>query len=415
MTIATVRQTLARMTLGAIAVVLLAATTPGTVRAQNLFAPVAEVDGAVVTAYERNQRVLMLQLFRAPGDLQEEALQSLIDERLQLREAKRLGLTVTPAEIETGMEEFAGRANLTREEFIKALASAGVGEESFRDFVGAGLAWRKVVRERFAGRIEVSEQDVNRAVRQGDSTSSIRVLLSEIILPARTPEEQAAAQRRAAEVARITTLPAFAAAARKYSGSPSRGRGGRIDWIPYANLPPAIAGQVLGLSVGQVTPPVPIANAIALFQLRAIEETGVNTAGNPDLEYAAFFIPGAGTEAGRTEAARVRARVDTCDDLYTVAKDLPASRLERVTRATSDIPSDIALELAKLDPGEVSTALRSAGGQTTIFLMLCDRKPQGADDVNLGAVRESIINRRLSSSADALLAELKANATIRIQ
>ncbi|WP_102109736.1 peptidylprolyl isomerase [Oceaniglobus roseus] len=416
MTDLTARRSPARRLPGALLLIALllsalAAVAPSA-QAQSPFTPVAKVNDRVITAYELDQRAQMLQLFRAPGDPRESALTALIEERLQLQEAKRLGITVTPAEVVAGQEEFAGRANLSREEFIKALASAGVSEESFRDFVATGVTWRKVVQERFVGKIPVSETEVDRQIRRGPATSNIRVLLSEVILPANTPAAQAQAEARAREISRITTLPAFADAARRYSASQSRGAGGRIDWIPLANLPPEVAQQVLSLKVGQVTQPIALPNAIALFQLRALEETSVSAPTDTEIDYAAFFIPGGRSPEALAEAARIEARVDTCDDLYGVAKGLPESQLERATRPAAQVPGDLAMELAKLDPGEVSTALTRAGGQTLIFLMLCDRRPAGAEDANRDAIRQGIVGERLTASANALLAELKANATI---
>ena len=107
----------------------------------------------------------MLKLFRTAGDLEEVALDALIDDRLQLKEAERRGVVVTEQEVQDGMSEFAGRANLSREEFVEELANVGVEVETFEDFVRAGQAWRKVVREAFAGRISVEETAVDRAAR----------------------------------------------------------------------------------------------------------------------------------------------------------------------------------------------------------------------------------------------------------
>ncbi|WP_187393727.1 peptidylprolyl isomerase [Oceaniovalibus sp. ACAM 378] len=383
--------------------------------AQNLFAPAVQVNERVITHYERDQRVRMIQLFRSPGVPEVEAMKALINERLQLEEAQRAGISVTTDEVAEGMGEFASRANLSGEEFTKALNQAGVDTESYRDFVAAGLAWRKVIRERFAGRVNLSESDIDKAVkRQSTSPVNVRVLLSEIILPANTPAAAAAAERRASEISRISTLPAFASAARNYSASPSRGASGRIDWMPIGNLPPAIAAQVLSLPVGGVTQPIPVPNAIALFQVRAIEESATATAATTEVDYAAFYIAGGRSAAALAEAARVRAQIDTCEDLYGVAKGLPAQQLERVTAPLSQVPGDVALELAKLDENEVSTGLTRADGQTLVFLMLCNRGHAANEEapVDREAVRTRLLNERLSSMATALMAELRANATI---
>lgn len=379
----------------------------------DLFAPVVRVNDRAITQYELNQRTLFMELLRAPGNPEEEALERLIDERLQLDAAAAVGLEVTEDQIAAGIEEFAGRANLTGEEFLAALERGGVSEQTMRDFVRAGVAWRGLIRGRFGPRAQVGEDEIDRALQLASTTGGARVLLSEIFLPANTPQAQVAAQRRAAEISQITTIPAFAAAARRYSAAPTRGRGGRQDWIPIGNLPPAIRSQVLTLAPGQVTDPIPVPNAIALFQLRAIEETGTPEAEAVAVEFARFFIPGGRTSGALARADRIRAEVDTCDDLYGVAKGLPEEQLLRDVLPVEEISGDIAVELAKLDEGEVSTALTTGDGQALVFLMLCGRTLAISEDVDREVVRQNLLNQRLQSYADGYLAELRADAIIR--
>lgn len=133
------------------------------------FGPAIKVNDSVVTKYELAQRVRMLQLFRTPGDVRNMAADQLIDDRLRLQAARNLGISVGEEEILAGMEEFAGRANLTAEQFTTALGQAGVSAETFRDFVRAGVAWRTVVQARFGPRVQISEQEIDRAIEQSDS------------------------------------------------------------------------------------------------------------------------------------------------------------------------------------------------------------------------------------------------------
>ena len=382
------------------------------VSAQNLFSPAVKVNEQVVTHYEVQQRARFMALLRAPGNAREQALQGLIDERLQTAAAAAVGITPSDEEVQAGMEEFAARANLTAEQFVKALADGGVAAETFRDFVKSGLAWRNLVRAKFGPRVQVTEDEIDRAIAQTSGKGGLRVLLSEIILPANTPEATAASQKRAEKIAQTTSFSVFSANARRYSASPSVRQGGRLQWMPLSNLPAAIRGQILALSPGQVTAPVSITNGIVLFQLRAIEETDAEAPKDLSLEYAQYFIAGGQSDSAMKEAARIKARVDTCDDLYGINKGKPEELLQIDTLPASQVPQDIALELAKLDPGEVSTRLTRNNGQTLVFLMLCGRTPELGEDVSRETIRAQLVNQRLQSYADGYLSELKADATI---
>ena len=76
------------------------------------------------------------------------------------------------------------------------------------------------------------------------------------------------------------------------------------------------------------------------------------------------------------------------------------------------MPQDFAIELSKLDPGEVSTALTRSDGQALVFLMMCGRTAAQNAEVSREEVAAAIRQRRLSGFADSLLAELRADARI---
>lgn len=382
--------------------------------AQDLFAPVIKVNDRAISQYEIDQRVRFLALLRSAGNLQELAETQLIDDRLRLDAAAAAGISVTEDEIEVGMAEFAGRANLELEQFIQEIARGGVDRTTFRDFVRAGLGWRQLSGARFASRAQVTDAEIDRAIAAASSDGGIRVLLNEIILP-NTPQTAAQTQARVEQIQRIDGIAAFQSAARRFSVSGSRARSGQLDWIPLADLPPAIRQIVLGLRPGEVSPPVPIPNAVIFFQLRDIEETETASIEYAAIEYAAYYIAGGRSAAGLATAERVRNEVDTCDDLYGVAQGQPEDVLDRGALPPADIPQDIAIELAKLDDGEVSIALTRAGGETLVFLMMCGRTPTLGEEVDRESVRLALFNRRVDSFANNFLAELRADAVIEYQ
>ena len=386
----------------------------GAVFAQNPFAPVVIVNDRLITEFEVQQRQGFLITLNAPGSTREAVIDELINERLRAETIENAGLELTEEALEAGLVEFAARANVSVEEFIEVLAANGIAEETFRDFVEIGVAWRDFISSQFGARLQVSESEIDRALGSSSSATAIRVLLSEIIIPA-PPEQLQQVEALAFEIAEAQSADEFSDYAREFSATATRDQGGRLPWQSLTELPPVLRPILLGLAPGEITDPIPIPNAIALFQLRGIEETGAPAAEYAAIEYATYFIPGGRSEKALKQAAEVRANVDVCNDLYGIAFGQPEEVLERVTQKPSEIPSDIAFELSKLDPGESSTALTRANGQNLVFLMLCGRTALANEEVERAEVAAALRSNRLNTFAESYLAQIRADARIEYQ
>ena len=375
------------------------------------FAPVIVINDAVVSEFEIDQREAMLRVFRTPGDLQQVARDQLIEDRLKLEALNAAGLRITPEGLRGAMGEFSARANMDVDQFIADLGQAGVAEETFRDFVRVNVSWRDYIRSRFGDRAQVSEAEIDQASGQSSGSADIEVLLNEIIIAA-PPPRAASALATAQRIAQLTSTSAFEAEARRVSALPSRTRGGRLDWLPITNYPAGLRGLLLDLAPGQVTAPIPITNGVALYQMRGQREVNQVAPEPAAIEYAAFYIAGGLTDSALREAQSIDNRVDNCDDLYGVAQGLPEDRLQRDVLPPADIPTDVAMILATLDTGETNYSLTRANGETLVFLMMCGRTPVLGEGVDRETVRNQLRSQRLATYANALLADLRAAATI---
>lgn len=387
----------------------------GHAQAQGLFDPVAQVDQSVITEFEVRQRSQFLQVLGAPGSSRPEVIQALIQDRLRAQEGRRVGATVSEANLQDGLAEFAGRANLSLEEFTAALEQEGIARETFRDFVAVQLTWRDYIRGRFGARVQITDRDIDRAIAGASGASGLEVLISEIIIPAPPPEAEQV-QAQAEEIAKSTSEAEFSNFARRFSATASRDNGGRLPWTPISDLPPTLRPLLLALSTGEVTAPLPIPNAVALFQLRGIRETSTPEPTFSAIEYAAYYIAGGRSPESVARARSIAARIDRCDDLYGIAQGQSETVLDRGSLPPSEIPTDIALELSKLDPGETSIALTRANGNTLVLLMLCGRTSGLEEDqeINRDGIATQLRSQRLNGFSENLLEQLAAEANIRI-
>lgn len=375
------------------------------VTAQSAFSPAIKVGDTTITQYQLDERTRFLALLRAPGDPRDLARDQLINEALQRAAARDAGLEPSPEEITAGLEEFAARANLTAEEFFTALAQNGVDGGTYRDFITAGVAWRTYVREVLGEEArDIPESLVRRTLARTGTEGGLRVLLSEILLPAQDPQTRAASLVRAREISALDGEAAFAAAARTFSTAPTSVRGGEVNWRAIDQLPEEIRGTVSALSPGQISAPIDLGQAIAVFLLRDEETVAAGTPDTLLVDYALF------TAGSATDAAAVAARVDVCDDLYGVARGLPPERLVRETVPVSQLPGDVRTELSRLDENEISTAITRGG--TVAVLMLCERTAGLESTVDFEIIGTRLLNQRLGNLAAHRLAEIRARTRV---
>ena len=80
--------------------------------------------------------------------LKKEAQEELIEERLKLQEAKRLGVEITDDEVKRVIKGLAERNKMTEEQFVQNLKGCGVDISTLRERFRAQFAWREVVRRR---------------------------------------------------------------------------------------------------------------------------------------------------------------------------------------------------------------------------------------------------------------------------
>jgi len=413
-----------RATLFGLSLATLAATA-SVAQDGGLFAPRMIINGQTVTNFEVEQRMLFLQALRSPGDIEKEAVEALMRDRLAAQAAKDMDIEVTAEQVQQGLTEFAGRANMTPEQFTEALAQEGVAPETFRDFVANGLLWREVVRTKFGQQVRISETQIDRALAENAKTTRVQILLSELVIPVQGDEVGEVVDQARAIKAETGSEQSFAAAARQYSAAPTANNGGRLDWMPVTNLPPAIVQQVLTLSPGEVSDPIVVPQAVVLFQLNGLSDIEGQMPARVEVEYARFALPSG------MDPAVIRAQADDCGDLYPLARGLPAEALQVATQDMGSVPQDIGLELAKLDPGE--SVLR-VNGAARELLMLCLRTGipevdpaaaaeipvttedgEAAEDkpaVDREAVRSQLGNQQLNALAEAFMEELRSEAFI---
>ena len=371
--------------------------------AEGIFDTIISVDGAAITNYELEQRILFFSFLNEPGDTLISSRQSLIDDRLKMAAGSKGGFALTPTELENAMLDFAKNSNQSLSGLLNLLNEGGVDAETFRDYVEVGVVWREVVRKRFGSQSQPTESEIDRALAAERAEGDISVLLTEIVLPA-GPSQLEESRKIARELAKITSIGSFSEKAKKLSVSSSRDNGGKIPWRNLKDLPNGLRQIIASLRPGQVAKPLEVQNAIVLFQLRDVEELGLKAPEIISMKFAKIT----GINSVLDLATKT---VNSCNDLYGLAKLDKDVVLEMLTQHPDEIEQATALRLNRLDRHEMSIFSDSPDSVGNM-IMLCERNYTTSADISRSEVAKNISAARLTNLAEGYLAELRTNATV---
>ena len=389
-----------------LAALVLIGSLQSAAQAQGLFDPVISVNRAAITAYELEQREQFLEILQRSSGMAQRARDDLIEDRLKMAAADRSGIKLSGAQLLSAMNEFAANANLELEQLLETLAQSGVDEQTYRDFIMVGVTWRELIRARFAARSAPSEAEIDRALASAAAQGGVKVLLTEIVLPAGSAEELNSARQTAERLGRISSTADFSEQARRLSVAQSRVNGGRLEWANMSDLPDGLRPIISGLRPGQITTPLEVPNAVVLFQLRDVAETTAQSPEISAIEYAHLKGPADAVKAATQMA-------DTCDDFYGAAKDDPSLSLTIRSESPDQMSQALSLRLMGLDKNEFDDMpAAAAAGDHAEIVMLCARVYAALEDVSRGQVADNLRSARISSLADGFLAELRASADI---
>ena len=374
-------------------------------QANFLLAAKIQVNNSVITQFELDQRAKFLGALKFTGNHSELAQTQLIEERLKQSEAQKLNISATDFEIEDALKRFASRANLTVKEFNKELKRLEIYPDTFRSYVETEVIWQKLVNKKFGAQSSVSNLQLQRAKSISKFEDTIQVLLTEIIIPF-SKDDRSENENLANLLKQIKSTEEFSNAAQKYSKAPTATVGGRVKWQNFDRLPGIIKPLILGLSPGQVTEPIMLTKAIALFQLRDIREIKTD---RTQLELLDFIK----VKSDLKYLSLVQDNFHNCSDLEAIIGGQTEVTLTRKKLLSDEIPNTLVPVLDNLDQNESEIIV--ADGQSQLVIM-CERNNQlNSTAQTLEQDKNVLQTNRLKHLARSFLETLKDNARIVIK
>ncbi|MEX1196728.1 MAG: peptidylprolyl isomerase [Pseudohongiellaceae bacterium] len=209
--------------------------------------------------------------------LREQIMESLIVENLQLQWAERVGIRIDDDTLNSVMADIADRNNMTFDQYVNALQSAGQYENT-REQIRRELAINEVQRGMVNRRISITEQEIENYLNseQGRASMEPDYLVDQLLVPITGSDSEQAVEARRQHAQslyeRIQDGEPFADVrmSTQQSGNDIQVSASQLGWRKREELPTLFAEVVPDMTLGEAHEPLRSANGFHVLYLRDV-------------------------------------------------------------------------------------------------------------------------------------------------
>ena len=392
----------------------------------------AVVNDEVISVFDVVTRMRMIMISSGMPDSPEtrsrigaQVLRQLIDERLELQEAKRQNVVATDNEMTAATQQIEKQNNLRSGQLGEILQSRGIDKSTLTDQITASIVWAKLVRRLASQTVEITEEEVEEATkRAGEHAKEPQSRVAEIFLAVDNPAQEEEVRHIAERLTQQMKQGArFSAVARQFSQSPTAAVGGDMGWARPDQLAPDLAKEVAQLKVGELSKPIRTGGGYyLLLVLERRAGTGGSSAGGEaevyDIVQVVFPLPAKAGEAARraamAEAESIREAAKDCPTMLQIGKQkAPQLSSEGKLRST-DISPQMRNIVSQIGVGHASQPIVQRNGVGVI--MVCSKSAaSAAAATSREDVSEVLIRQRLDTVSRRYLRDLRRKSYVDVR
>lgn len=322
--------------------------------------------------------------------LRKQALDALIDEKIRIQEANRLGVVASKEEVEDAFKKVAGGNNIPPEEFRSALKDVPGLYESLLHQIKAQISWGNVIKKKIRPQINITESDISAYLEEKQKNpAKVEYNVAEIFLK-NTPNNEKLAKQLVSEM-RNGKQP-FPAVARQFSEGLEASKSGLLGWIPENALDPALNDALKTAKQGAITDPITTPRGLHVLLLREkrdvmnAEDSAKRIHMKQIIIPLPMNVPDEINEKGLAQARFFQGEAKDCKTMDEVLKKInsPMSR-DMGQVKLSELPSPVVAIVKDLPVGKISPPLRT--NDSIGLFMVCGREENAEN-----AVRDDIAN-----------------------
>lgn len=396
-------------------------------RDPNVRKPTAIVNDQVITGTDVDQRVALI-LAANPAKLSDQereqlrlqVLSSLVDELLQIQEAKAHDVKVTSEDIDQSFGRIAKNFEKTVPEFRAFLRTAGSSERSLRRQIEAQLSWERYLRRRVDPFVNISDEEVQKIIERMEAAKgTVEFHVKEIYLRASPEQQQQVYAETRALIQEIQQgKKQFEQAAFERSDATTRAVGGDLGWVRADQLPETLAQAATEMKMSQIAGPIEAPGGFSIIYL--VDKRQVLTADPRDaklsLRQVTLPFPKGITQAEASvkvaDFAKSTQAIRGCGDVAKVAAAMGAEVVDNDSVKIRDLPPQLQEMMAKMQVGEVTQPFGSPTDGVRA-LVVCGRDDsQGAQLPSIAQVRNQMEQKGVNLRAEHKLRDLRRDAVV---
>ena len=238
------------------------------------------VNGEPITILDVEHRMKFIQMSTKKVPTRREALDSLIDEILEITEAKRFTIDVPDEEVERSYSIVASRMGIDPAKLTQILTNAGASADTLKRRLRAQMAWTNLVRGRYRASLEIRDSDIEARLdlhKNEEKNIGYEYIMRPIIfiVPRGSPDTAYDARKRDADAlrSRFTTCAEGIPFARALREVAVRDQVSKYS----ADLPDQLRSILDGTAVGHLTPPEVTSEGVQMFAICDKKETKSDT------------------------------------------------------------------------------------------------------------------------------------------
>jgi peptidyl-prolyl cis-trans isomerase SurA len=393
----------------------------------NVYRPSATVNGEIITATDIEQRMALIQIANNNVALPAEELQrlrqqvfsNLIDEKLQIQEARAVKIDIDENVIDEQFARLALRFKQTPEQFSQYLLTRSSSAAAVKQQIRGEFAWDRLLSRNIQSTTNVSTEEVEAVVqRMNDAKGKDEFHLGEIYLSANQDNIAAVAENAHKIVQALQSGGSFAAYARQFSEASTAVVGGDLGWVKAAQLPQSMAEAAGQMQPGQLVGPIEVPGGVSIMIM--IDRRQVLTADPRDavlsLKQLSLDFPAGTTEAKASELAAKFAdatrTIAGCGGADAVAQRIGATVVSRDNIEMRALPAQLQTTLLSLQVGQTTQPFGAANEGISV-LVLCGRDmPQTATAPDLQQIEQRLLDEKINKRAQRYLRDLRRDAVI---